>query len=78
MNYGLAIKNPVFGTGEMVRQLRAMAKLLEDPGSIPVPLWQITIVCNSSLRRSGISCSGFGRYQAHGIVYRHACKAKYP
>lgn len=35
MNYDLAIKNPVFGTGEMVRQLRAMAKLLEDPGSIP-------------------------------------------
>jgi len=30
--------------GELVQQLRALAALPEDPGSIPTPTWQLTTI----------------------------------
>jgi hypothetical protein len=35
-----------------VKNLRALAALKEDPGSIPSATWRLTAICNSSSRRS--------------------------
>ena len=45
-------KNLIEGAREMVKSLRALVVIPEDPGSIPAPLWQLTVVCNSSSRGS--------------------------
>ena len=42
----------------MAQQLRALAALAEDLGSIPAPTWQLTTFCKSSSR---------------GICYSHRC-----
>ena len=40
-----------FGTGEMAQQLRALAALAEDLGSVPsTHIGQLTTVCDSSSR----------------------------
>jgi hypothetical protein len=43
-------KNILLGLEKMAQQLGAIAVLSEDLGSIPVPIWQLTIVCISSSR----------------------------
>jgi hypothetical protein len=40
------------GVRELAQQLRAMAALAED--QFPAPTWQLTTICNSSSRQSGI------------------------
>jgi hypothetical protein len=44
-----------FGAGEIAQQLRALAALPKDPGSISRSTWQLTIVRNSIFRGSDTS-----------------------
>lgn len=55
---------------EMTQQLKALAALLKDPGSIPSS-WQFTSVCNSSSRESDVL---FWWASGIHVAHRHTCR----
>lgn len=51
--------------------VKTLAVLPENPGLIPPPTWQLTVVCNSSL---GSQCPFLTSMGTGSHMHRHTCR----